>query len=391
SMQLRAHSLGAAAALLSVTVTTPSADWHPTLRPAAALDGPVHALHLHDGGGGATELFAGGSFHVAGDVAASAVARWEGAGWSALAGGIDGEVYAMETFDDGSGPALYVGGDFLDAGGSLVHRIARWDGAAWSPLGEGIQRIGYAHGTYVADLIAFDDGSGPSLFAAGWFNVAGGRRAYNVARWDGAAWHPVGNGTSNGVLALEVFDDGTGPALYAGGFFLEAGGQHTWGIARWDGASWSPVGDEIVGSVSTLCVHDDGSGPKLYAGGTFSSAPWAPANFERLARFDGASWEPVGGPVTGPYGTKVNSLCVFDDGSGPALFVGGLFWDVDGLPANHVARWDGLTWSDLGPGVDGRVDAMAVAPSPSGGRALFVGGDFSTSPAGDAFFARWER
>ena len=142
--------------------------------------------------------------------------------------------------------------------------------------------------------------------------------------------------------------------------------------------------------MSTLCVYDDGTGPGLYAGGTLGSAPWAPAAFEKLARYDGVAWEPVGGPVTGPYGTKVNSLCVFDDGSGPALFVGGLFWDVDGLPANHIARWDGAAWSDLGPGVDGRVDAMAVALSPLGRRALFVGGDFGQSPAGDASFARWE-
>ena len=63
---------------------------------------------------------------------------------------------------------------------------------------------------------------------------------------------------------------------------------------------------------------------------------------------------------------------------------------MDGRPANHIARWDGAAWSDLGPGVDGRVDAMAVALSPLGRRALFVGGDFGQSPAGDAFFARWE-
>ncbi len=40
----------------------------------------------------------------------------------------------------------------------------------------------------------------------------------------------------------------------------------------------------------------------------------------------------------------VLSLAEFDDGSGPALYAGGYFSAVNGLPARHLARWDGTTW-----------------------------------------------
>ena len=52
-------------------------------------------------------------------------------------GGYD-SVFALTTFDDGSGPALYAGGDFSAAGDKAAFGIARWDGSSWSPLGSGV-------------------------------------------------------------------------------------------------------------------------------------------------------------------------------------------------------------------------------------------------------------
>ena len=37
-----------------------------------------------------------------------------------------------------SGTDVYVGGDFKNAGGQPVNAIARWDGAAWHSLGQGV-------------------------------------------------------------------------------------------------------------------------------------------------------------------------------------------------------------------------------------------------------------
>jgi hypothetical protein len=59
------------------------------------------------------------------------------------------------------------------------------------------------------------DNLGSALYAAGWFDSAGGAPENNIARWDGVSWTALGSGMSGssgtGVLgrvkALAVFDE----------------------------------------------------------------------------------------------------------------------------------------------------------------------------------------
>jgi hypothetical protein len=175
------------------------------------------------------------------------------------------------VYDDGGGPALYAGGYFGTAGGVAASRIARWDGASWSAVGSGIQ------GPSVWSLAVYDDGSGSALYAGGAFSAfAGGKR---ITKWDGSSWSALGSGMNANVIALMVFDDGSGPALYAGGDFTTAGGVAANRIANWDGSSWSALGSGLpgivgTGSVKALTVYDDGNGPPgLVAGGPFRTSP----------------------------------------------------------------------------------------------------------------------
>jgi hypothetical protein len=175
------------------------------------------------------------------------------------------------VFDDGGGPALYAGGYFGTAGGVAASRIARWDGASWSAVGGGIQ------GPSVWSLAVYDDGSGSALYAGGAFSAfVGGNR---ITKWDGASWSPLGSGVNANVNALTVYDDGSGPALYAGGDFTTAGGVAANRIAKWDGSSWSALGSGLSGNVnpgdvSALTVYDDGNAPPgLVAGGDFITSP----------------------------------------------------------------------------------------------------------------------
>src|SRR5260370_572219 len=110
-------------------------------------------------------------------------------------------------------------------------RVARGDGAEGSGLGRGMRLRGM--GARVWALTAFDDGTGPALYAGGQFTTAGGVAANYVAKWDGSQWSALGSGTDAVVWALTVFDDGTGPALYAGGTFQRAGDMAVNHVAKW--------------------------------------------------------------------------------------------------------------------------------------------------------------
>lgn len=374
----------------------------------SALTGPsgtgtsdtVLALTVFDDGSGAA-LYAGGSFTLAGGVTVNRIAMWNGSDWSALTGpsgtGASGAVYSLGKFDDGSGAALYAGGGFWAAGGETLNSVARWNGIAWSPLagpsGAGVH-------SYVQALTVRSDLSSSVLYAGGIFTTAGGEVVNRIAGWDGEVWSdltgPSETGVDEVVSSLTVFDDGGGLAVYAGGYFATAGGVPVSNIARWDGGAWSalagPSGVGVNGTVEALAVFDDGEGAALYAGGNFTTAGGVTVN--GIARWNGSAWSALAGPAGTGVSGSVEAMVVFDDGSGPALFVGGVFGTAGGVEASWIAKWDGSAWSALegpsGTELTGGVEALAVFED-TGGAALYAGGGFPT--AGGATvngIARWD-
>src|SRR5262249_54693326 len=148
--------------------------------------------------------------------------------------------------------------------------IAKWDGSTWTTILAGVSA---ANAGGIRALAVFDDRSQPALYAAGKFAIAAGVPVGNIARWHGTSCSAAGHGLEAsrgrlGIRSMAVFDDGSGPALYAGGgVFLSGGFTWTSGVVRWNGSAWSAVGSGIAGAVNSLAVFDDGTGAKLIAGG----------------------------------------------------------------------------------------------------------------------------
>lgn len=292
--------------------------------------------------------------------------------------GADGEVWALIEFDDGSGPALYAGGDFSTIAGERAWGLARWDGRHWSEVGGGVARGGDAGIVY--GLAVWDDGNGPALFVGGFFESAGGVAANHVARWDGQEWSALGAGTDHAVQCLATYDDGRGEALYCGGPFRRAGGVAlTSYIARWDGRAWEPLGDGLYGGVlgvTSLTAFDDGHGPSLFVGGSFTFA--GAMELRYFGRWDGQAWTSPGEDQityrSPGYPAHIDEMVAWDDGRGPALFLTGEFEDGQGNEC--IVRWDGQTFEPL-PGLhfgSGHADAIAVHDDGSG-EALYIGSD----------------
>ena len=284
-----------------------------------------------------------------------------------------------------SGGDVYAGGLFLDvcfnfacSSTSRVNRIARWNANGWSGLANGFSAAVYA-------LVL----SGGDLYAGGiFFDVCdsitclGESEINYIARWEGGSWVAVGNGLNDAVKALAASDSD----LYAGGDFIEACGNETCDsgnsparhIARWNGSSWSALGNGLNDNVYALAV----SGGDLYAGGDFTqicgdaacSAGNTPAN--HVAKWNGSSWSALGngvGTLSGRH--AVNALAV----RGTTIYAGGNFKEACGdatctsgnTTVNYIAAWDGTGWSALRDGVDSDVYALAVS-----GNDLYVGGIF---------------
>ena len=323
-------------------------NWTPL---GSGLDNAPFALSVNG-----TNLYVGGSFATAGGVSANNIARWDGATWSALSNGVYGAVPLVLALAV-SGGDLAVGGRFLGAGQvSNVNYIATWNGSTWSALGQGLGQLN------VPPDVRAVARNGTNIYAAGYFQAAGGLSVGNVGKWDGNTWSALGAGVNGAVEAVAV----NGGDVYVGGLFTAASGIGATNIAKWNGITWSALGMGINGLVRAIAV----SGNDVYAGGNFSMAGGTNANF--IARWDGTNWSAL---ATGVFG-EVDALAF----SGAYLYAGGQFTQAGTNIANGIARWDGADWSALGSnGVNGLVVALAV-----NGSDLYVGGAFSMAGATNA-------
>ncbi|CAG0953963.1 hypothetical protein PHYC_00355 [Phycisphaerales bacterium] len=360
---------------------------------SSGLDGTGNAVGVFESANG-PRLVVGGSFNNAGGTPATRIAMWDGSAWSAMGTGIANsgavDIREITTFNDGSGPALYVGGQFNRAGFATVGSIAKWDGQAWSAT-PGVS------GT-VHNLVPTPGANPAALLATGSFTVGLAAITPNIAAWDDTSWAAVGDGFNQAVNALTVFDaDGPGllpPVLVAGGQFTASGSTSASRLAAWNGTSWNPLGTGVNtsnngGVVYALTSFDDGSGPALYVGGYFTTAGGTPVS--SVAKWNGSAWSGVGNGFVSQSGfpAAVLELDVFDDGSGPALYAGGDMATSGATTVRFLAKWDGSSWQELPTTLNGTVSALESAEY-SGHPALYVGGTFSTaggisSPA----IARW--
>ena len=201
------------------------ASWAPL---GEGVSNEVHALTIYN-----NNLIAGGEFVNAGGVQVRYIAQWDGTVWSALADGVtmpNAKVYALIVYNG----LLVVGGDFDEVSGLPVSNIATWNGSSWAALGAGVSSPVGPRSAQVNGFTLFRG----DLILAGRFQAAGGSQANRVARWDGAAYYPLGNGLNDESTAIVTYEDN----VIVGGRFNAAGGQPINQLAQWDGANWSDLG-----------------------------------------------------------------------------------------------------------------------------------------------------
>ncbi len=284
------------------------------------------------------DIVVSGDLSDAGGVAVSGTARWNGTTWAPMGQGV--RANALLTLPDGS---VLAGGPFTTSSPSLGSRLARWDGTNWgslTPIFDGGVRC----------AVATSDGD---CFVGGDFRRIGATVCQQVAGLSGREWSALGSGVAVAmpripvVQSLAIDRDGS---LIASGEFDFAGGVSAVRIARWDGAAWAPLGPVqstlLSAPANDLLVHSSGD---IIAGGPMG---WAGGIVFFVARWDGVAWRSMAGGMN----AAVNALLEAPNGD---VIAGGEFTVAGGVPANHIAQWNGTAWSQVGPGLPARVRVLA--------------------------------
>jgi trimeric autotransporter adhesin len=301
------------------------------------------------------------------------VRRWDGREWQVLPP-VGNQLLAVWLYvlDDGSGPRLYAAVEyFVPATGSTWTSFVLSNQDQWEPGPPGFVTRSEIGPLGDHPVWSYDDGTGMAIYGQVVRPRGLGTIKWVPAKWDGSAWQVMGGEPQNGIVMFYFdFDDGNGRALYAAGNFINLNGASY--MARWDGAQWNPVGNGPIDVPYSVKVYNDGSGPAIfYLSCANIAAPHC------IQKWDGQQWSFIPGPTSYPgVALSVNRMELFDDGRGPALFFAGTFWDVGGVMANGIARWDGTGWSTLGPGKQlGLVDALLAYPqNPMGPSLVLLGG-----------------
>lgn len=207
------------------------------------------------------------------------------------------------------------------------------------------------------------------LIVGGKFTLADSLSGQAIAQWDGEQWRsigvlPSGPGITN-VNALAALPNGE---LVVAGTITKFGSTPIQKIIRWNGSEWLPLGAGVTGAgiyeVRGLLVT---SGGDLIAGGTFSFA--GSSNALNVARWNGTAWSPLGAGLDG----VVNVLAEMPNGD---ILAGGSFPTVGNWPGTTLVRWDGNAWKgvpDAPTGTGSQIRSMEWIDD----HRLVVGGEFA--------------
>lgn len=168
-----------------------------------------------------------------------------------------------------------------------------------------------------------------------WYSPSGYNGA-SLMHWDGSDWQPV-PGSSWLKWPAPVLGERQQRLVVASR--VEPLSQHIFSVGTWDGTTW-----DYPFPLLTLSGY-----PTAMA--SVGSTLYVAANNSIMRASPSGPWQSIN--TTGGLFGSMASI-------GADLYIGGKFITINGLTANHVARFDGVTWHTLGGGLSGPVSDVDV-------------------------------
>lgn len=255
--------------------------------------------------------------------------------WSNLGGGIPSSLGTFLKAVKLPDRRLVVSGNYADMATVAANdNLAVWDGASWALLG------GAAPNNVVYDAAVLPNGD---LVIIGLFsNMAGIAAADGVAYWTAATntWSALGaSGVAGNPYAVGV-DPVTG-YIYVVGAFTGIGGVTAANCAYWNGTTWVAA---VTGLPAIPTVSSSLDLPSLFVG---PDGRMCLGIHTGVYAWSGTTWAILGGaPVPSSALQTAANL-------GGAIYAAGGITSLGGVTVNKVARWNGVSWENVGASLTG--------------------------------------
>lgn len=277
-------------------------------------------------------------------------------------------------------------GRYSSGRGTFTGRLLtawRLTGGTWRQLG---RVLNYRQPRPLADLnLALDERGTPVL---AWNENYGDNNVVEFRAWKGGAWTDwgtryLGEDVTYAARTRALAARGGEPVLAWGETLRDPPGSRLT-VRRWNGQSWGrgPAFNDLRAFSRAPALALDPAGRPTVAwlqGEVLASNVLA-------ARWNGAAWEPLGGPLGRRPNTYVASTRLALDGQGRPVVA----WleDVNGQDTLFASRWTGARWAPLGGAV-----SSGFASSPSlaldrGGNAVLAWVE-ERGGVGQVRLARW--
>ncbi len=329
------------------------------------------------------KIVIGGHFKYSGTTVVNSVAQWDGFHWQPMGlgvwdqGAVDQTGYAFRFFNYNS--RLYCGGVFLGAGGSFVNDashyancIAYWDNTDWHHLSPGPSPSG-VNGS-VAGIGLYNN----HLFFGGnfinSFDSSGSTPVHELAEWNDTTFLPppgLLSGNYNfGFADIFEFTNYNNKLVMVGQFNSINGSPFgaSGFIAGWDDSIWTTFSNGFNATAFSTVIYNG----ELYAAGVFTATGDNLTALNHVAKWNGTQWLQVG------EGLNDTVVTLYVDTIANKLYAGGMFTQTGlGVSAKHIAEWNGNNWLEVGGGTNGVVNPIYAKDSN-----LYIGGGFSQVGAG---------
>ncbi len=240
---------------------------------------------------------------------------------------------------------IYIGGEFYEADSTRANAIAVWDGLRWDSVGSGAKYGLYNYAITSYQGLIYSDG----FFSTNLYNVSG--------KFNNGLWDTLGIGVNSHIHQFKEFNG----ELWASGMFNSAGGDSCLMLAKYDGFNWTCMNFPYIigGRIEDFIFFNN----TLICGGLFQDSTY---NNIGISYFNGTQFEVLGHRLYGSI-AGVHSMAIFHN----ELYIAGYFLSSSGNEGNHIMRWDGTAWYDVGGGTDNEIYALKVHNDE-----LYVGGVF---------------